>query len=95
MVQSALGIIERAVPKFHIRIPEELSVIVLNYQNNGTLGLKYTNSPTQIADVVGVAFKKLLRNIDNPKQRFKSQLVQLDFVEGETTAGPGHLETDG
>ncbi|MGP8313604.1 LacI family DNA-binding transcriptional regulator [Enterocloster aldenensis] len=94
VVQSALGIIERAVPKYRIRIPEELSVIVLNYQNNGTLGLKYTNSPTQISDVVGVAFKKLLRNIDNPKQRFKSQLVQLDFVEGETTAAPGHGETD-
>lgn len=91
VVQSALGIIERAVSRYHIPVPEELSVVVLNYQDNSALGFNYTASHTEINDVVAAAFQKLLKNINHPKQRFKSQIVALNFVEGDTTAPPPKL----
>lgn len=86
VIGSALESFESIIKKYPISIPEELSVIVLNYADTGYSSYDYTSTQSKLPVIVQSAFRKLIKSIDNPDYHFKSQLWKLEFHEGKTVS---------
>ncbi|MDF2596250.1 MAG: LacI family transcriptional regulator [Clostridia bacterium] len=70
-----------------LKIPEDISIIVLEYNDNHQLDYQnFTRVPSAASRVAETAFKKLLKLIYNKKEPFKSELLDLELIIGETTA---------
>jgi DNA-binding LacI/PurR family transcriptional regulator len=75
----------------NIRIPEDLSVVVVEYYNNNSISMgnvEFTRVESKAEKVSKLAFKKLLRQVYNRKAGFESCLEHLDLVVGDTTSRP-------
>lgn len=84
VIGSALESFESILKKNPIAIPGELSVVVLNHVESSYFSYDYTSTQSKLPAVVQSAFRKLIKSIDNPDYHFKSQLMKLEFHEGET-----------
>lgn len=84
VIGSALYCFERILRRYPFKIPEELSVVVLNYAESPYSCYDYTSTQSKLPAIIQTAFRRLIKSIDNPEYHFRSQLLKLDFHEGET-----------
>lgn len=77
----------QAARDLELSIPEDLSIVCMEYMDNGRLGsFNFTRVESAAYKVAELAVHKLLENIRNSKETFVSQMMELNFVEGSTTA---------
>lgn len=83
--------IERICAARGLRIPEDLSVLLLDYIDNYFILRErdYTHARNIADDVARKAFYSLLEQIGEPKKTgYSSQLLSVDLVPGKSTAPP-------
>lgn len=69
-----------------LKIPEDISVIVLEHNDNHQLAhLNFTRVPSAAEEIAELAFRKLIKQIYNKKEPFKSKIVDLELITGDTT----------
>ena len=75
----------RAVREKNRRIPQDLSVVVLEYLSAfDDSGWDFTRVPSKAGEVGILAFKKLLRMIYSRDSAFEHETVQGEFISGST-----------
>ncbi len=81
----------RAVKANKLLIPEDISVIAIEYYADYSIGAteygakEYTRLESKAGEVSKIAFEKLLELINKPNIVFESHLEVLDLIIGETT----------
>ena len=69
-----------------LRIPEDLSIVCMEYNDNHMLDyLNLTRVQSAAPEVSSLAFHKLLKTVWNNKCSFDSELIQLSLTIGSTT----------
>lgn len=81
------GAAEQIFRESNISIPEDLSVIIMEYKNGYNLrNTNYTRFISAADKVSELAFEKLYKSIQNREEAFYSELVQVHMIEGNSTA---------
>lgn len=74
-----------AVREKNMSIPDDLSVIVLEYYSTiGHTSHNFTRIPSKAYEVGEIAFKKLLRLIYNSENAFESVTIPVELIHGDT-----------
>lgn len=78
-----------AVSALGLSIPEDISYVNIEYYSRNDLGKEVQTRVESKASIIAeMAFKKLLKLINNTSADFESELVSLDLTIGSTTAIP-------
>lgn len=86
---GTLPIIERIAAENGIAIPRDMSVVALDYMDGYNLQIaNYTRFPSMAGHVSEMAFTKLISYITNKKSSFRSEMIPLCMLRGDTTVPP-------
>lgn len=91
----------RAVEDYHLRVPEDISLIVLEHYGKsgmkymGAMSKEFTRVESKAEVVTKKAFQKLLQLIDEPESGVESSLEPLTLIIGETTSECKGMEKTG
>lgn len=84
---GAVGAAEQIIYEAGISVPEDLSIIVMEYKDGYTFRNHNYTRFVSVADVVSrLAFEKLHHFIQNREEEFQSELVKVHMIEGNSIA---------
>lgn len=76
-----------AIRDLNLSIPKDISIICMEYIDNYLLNnYNFTRVESAAGKVAEMAYRKLLRSIRYNKETFVPQILELDFIEGDTTS---------
>ena len=77
----------QAIESQGLQIPEDISLIAFEYYEKGNNNgyMNFTRVLSKAEQVSGIAFQKLLEQIECPEKKIESHLEELDLIEGTTT----------
>lgn len=91
---SLLIYLKQETGRLHLNVPEDLSIVCLEYYKNNFgyvtfQNKKYTRVESVVDNVCKVAFDKLMEQIHDPSVEFHSYFEPVKLLVGETTGKPG------
>lgn len=92
-IPSHMNGLLNAAKDLNLRIPEDISIACMEYLNNYSLdNFNFTRIQSAAYEVAELAFHNLIKIVRNNKTEFNSQMLELPFIIGSTTAKCSELE---